>query len=523
MMMVLGQLPDGEESVLDVLTAVRRWRETVGSGRAVALLGTAPLPFEHARMNYAPGGRTWQFVQGLVADGIYPLVLCERMAGGYDGADPGIEIEQTDSVMIVRMSSEDFHAGDIIPNLIKAFDPGCLVGASARPSGRCVEVADGRPVWVDLFGDPMAEAQARAARCSEGDQLTAYRNLVATLVESGDVFSVVSGRQRDVAIGQLGVLGRLNRETAGRQMVHVLPCAAMGVATQAIAPDDRDPAWSIADDAFVILWSGGFNTWCDVETLVGGIENAMEKIEDLQLVVTGGAIAGHDELSWDRFRNLVEVSAFSDRIQLLGSLTTEELAWWVERADLGLVTEKVLYERELGSSGRMIAWLEAKLPFVATSQSELVQYCVDRGVAYAYHPGDPASLTSILLHVFEQRAALPEIGERARRLAREHFSIGKTTGPLRRWVSGAEKAPDLSRNESNPLSFWVMNRALKGALQEGEVLRQKNLHMEVELQQIGAQLHDIHRSTMWRTWAVLRKIKDLVTSPWSKAGTTTEP
>ena len=59
-------------------------------------------------------------------------------------------------------------------------------------------------------------------------------------------------------------------------------------------------------------------------------------------------------------------------------------------------------------------------------------------------------------------------------------------------------------------------KRLKGALEEGEALRQKNLHMEVELQQIGAQLDDIHRSTMWRTWAVLRRIKDLVTSPWSK-------
>ncbi len=494
---------------MDALTAVRRWRETVGSGRAVALLGTAPLPFEHARMNYAPGGRTWQFVQGLVADGIRPLVLCERMAGGYDGADPGIEVEKTDSMMIVRMSSDDFHTGDIIPDLIKAFDPACLVGASARPSGRCVEVAGGRPVWVDLFGDPMAEAQARAARCSEGDQLTAYRNLVATLVENGDVFSVVSSRQREVAIGQLGVLGRLNRETAGREMVHVMPCAATGIETPAIASDKSDRAWSNAEDAFVILWSGGFNTWCDVETLVAGIEKAMEKIEDLHMVVTGGAIAGHDELSWDRFRNLAEASVFSDRIHLLGSLSTGELAWWVERADLGLVTEKVLYERELGSSGRMIAWMEARLPFVATSQSELVQDCVDWGVAYAYRPGDPASLTSILLEVFEQRAALPEIGERAWRMAREHFSIDATTGPLRRWVSGAEKAPDLNGEGSNPLSFWAMEGALKVALQEGEALRQNNLHMEVELQQIGAQLDDIHRSTMWKTWAILRKIKDL--------------
>jgi len=97
-----------------------------------------------------------------------------------------------------------------------------------------------------------------------------------TLVENGDVFSVVSGRQHDAALGQLGLLGRLNRRTAGHEMVHVIPCGIDGGSNPPDDSDSSDPGpATLPFDAFVVLWSGGFNTWCDVPTLASGIEAAM--------------------------------------------------------------------------------------------------------------------------------------------------------------------------------------------------------------------------------------------------------
>ncbi len=507
----------GEAKVEEALVAVRRWRDTVGEGRqAVTILGTAPLPFEQARMNYAPGGRTWQFARGLVADGIRPLVLCERMPGGYEEPDSDVEVEQTGTAMIVRMSAEDFHTSDVVPRLIDAFDPACLVGASARPSGRAVEVANGRPVWVDLFGDPMAEAQARAARCSEGDQLTAYRDLVATLVENGDAFSVVSHRQHDAALGQLGLLGRLNRRTAGHELVHVIPCGIDGGGSPPDndGPSDRGSS-PVPDDALVVLWSGGFNTWCDVDTLVRGVEEAMKTEPSLHLVVTGGAIAGHDDDSWREWVQSVEASAFGDRIHLLGSLPTAELKWWIDRADLGLITEKVLHERELGSSGRVVAWLEAGLPFVATAQSELVQLCIEADAAFPYTPGDAHSLASTLESVCRERDGLAGAGERAQALA-STFDVTATTAPLVRWVDQAQPAPDLEDDRANPLSHWALAGALDQVVNEREVLRREKAHLEAEVAQTKSQLGVIHTSAMWRTWAVLRRLKAIATYPWRK-------
>lgn len=500
----------------EAIAAAVRWRQAECPDTAVAILGTAPLPFEQAKMNYAPGSRTWQFARGLAARGFKSMVLCERMAGGYDEPGVRIEVEETDGAMIVRLSAEDFHTGDVVPRLLEAFDPTCLVGASARPSGRAVSVAKGRPVWVDLFGDPMAEAQARAARCPEGDQLTAYRDLVATLVENGDTFSVVSGRQRDAALGQLGLLGRLNRQTAGLQLVHVIPCSAdPGDVPLDIEDSKIEYSALVPDDAFVVLWSGGFNTWCDVKTMAAGVEGAMKAESELHLVVTGGAITGHDDLSWREWLCSVAASEHADRLHLLGSLPTQELSRWFERADLGLITEKVLHEREFGSSGRVAAWLAAGLPFVATAQSELVQQSIERGVAFAYTAGDSESLTSTLVSCCRSRSDLVHCSEQARAMA-STFAAEPTTEPLARWVQGARLAPDKAHGDANPLSHWALSGALTEVLSEREVLRRERAHLRAGVAQRQEQLTLIHTSAMWRTWAVLRRIKAIVTYPWRR-------
>lgn len=511
------EAPIDREDVVLAEADVRQWREEHEPGQpAVVVLGTAPLPFEEARMNYAPGGRTWQFVRGVFSDGIQPLVLCERIPGGYDEPESGVKVEETGTGLIVRMSAEDFHSGDAVPRLIEAFDPTCLVGASARPSGRAVEVAIGRPVWVDLFGDPMAEGQARAARCEGGDQLTAYRDLVATLVENGDAFSVVSDRQRDGALGQLGLLGRLNRHTAGHDLVHVIPCAT-GEHDGPTNPEDLGDCvkTSIPHDAFVVLWSGGFNTWCDVETLVGGVEEAMKVASCMHLVVTGGSIVGHDDASWMEWVKSVENSSSGDRIHVLGSVPTSHLGQWIQRADVGLITEKELVERELGSSGRVVSWLEAGLPFVATEQSDLVRICVEHGVAFPYAVGDAGSLAATLVKLSRKRECLASASDNARRLA-STFDAAGTTVPLRRWVAEARTAPDRLEGRGNPLSHWALSGALAQVEAEREMLLKEKAHLEAEAFHLKNHLGEIHTSAMWRTWAVLRRLQAIATYPWRK-------
>ena len=51
----------------------------------------------------------------------------------------------------------------------------------------------------------------------------------------------------------------------------------------------------VPEDAFVVLWSGGYNVWSDIETLLQGLEKAMDEQPSIHFLSTGGAISGHDD------------------------------------------------------------------------------------------------------------------------------------------------------------------------------------------------------------------------------------
>lgn len=502
-----------------------RRRGSAGSGRRILVLGCSPLPFENERMNYAPGGRTWQFASGLAADGHCVCVACARIPGAYGRTLPRLfelDCSHRNELVIFTLEDRLFFETDALEGLIETFEPEVLVGASPRPARRAVELAGRCPVWVDVFGDVMAEGQARDAKAAEAnldtaDVLPAYRDLLVPLLLRGDAFSVVSTRQMYSLIGQLGFAGRLNRETAGEDLVSVIPCCAFRAEQR--NDEARGDSGELWPGDFVALWGGGFNTWCDVETLVEGMSDAMEKAADLRLVVTGGAIAGHDESSYRSFLELVAESRHSERFVVMGRLDAEEARRIRARADIGVVTERHLYERELGSSGRIAAWLGEGLPVVCTALSELGETVENEGLGFVYQPGSARDLSRTILEAREDRRRLEEVAARARRFAALALDPAKTTAPLRAWVKKATPSSDRSRR--NSLDVWHELQELREeSARERErwaVDRERwvveRAEHENRFHAVRGELGDIHHSRMWKVWMVYQAALRLFTAP----------
>lgn len=461
-------------------------------GRRVLVLGWAPLPFENARMNYAPGGRTWQLARPLAADGHRVCVVCALMPGAYDGEPPRIREATRDGVLVYWLERELFDSPAVLAELVRVLEPEVLVGATAVPSLRAVRLAGGRPVWVDLFGDPMAEAQARALTGAEGEPLGAYRDLLAELLDRGDAFSAVSERQRWAVLGQLGLAGRLNWATGGAELVFTIPCAV----ERRPVDRERPPRPGIADDDFVVLWSGGYNTWCDVETLAVGMRAAMAANPQVRFVSTGDAVAGHDDATYRRWTDLVEASASPDRYHLLGALPADEAEQWRRRADLALVTERPIPERALGSSGRVAGWLAAGLPVACTSTSELGEWLARHDAALTYPSGDGDALARLILDAASDPEPVRRMGERARALAVEEFSPERSTGPLRSWVQAANRAPDAGRG--NPISLLADERAAE---------------WQARYHEVRGELGRVHQSRMWQLWMLSFRVRGALGAP----------
>jgi GT2 family glycosyltransferase/glycosyltransferase involved in cell wall biosynthesis len=516
-------------SVLDeaLLSRLREQRPANREGRRLLVFGWSPLPFENQRMNYAPGTRSWQFASALAADGHAVALVTTPIPGATFEPPPPAELEERQGVLIVRLDLEAMEDAAERSRLAAAFAPDAVIGATPGPSGWAKDSAGELPLWVDFFGDPLAEGQAREAVYPDLETYGAYAGQTAPLLRRGDAFSAVSARQRLALIGQLGLAGRLRGSAAGHEFVGVLPCAAEPPAAAAAEAEKT------AEPGFLVFWSGGFNTWCDVPTLVEGLELAMDRMPDLRFVATGGEIAGHDDLTAAELRRRVAESRHGSRFELLGQVAREAADDWQGRAHLALITEKKLYERELGSSGRISGWLAAGKAILCSSCSELATELAERGLILTYPAGDAAALAARLVEAAKSPERLRELAARAAAYARENLSYADTTRPLRAWARDPRRAPESSDPRASG-AFLVQEevRALEGKLNEQQLhiaglegtnselashaesldarreeLESEKARLERELEASRVAFHGlrgelgaIHQSKMWRLW-----------------------
>ncbi len=469
-----------------------RGTDDVAGGRVrtrVLILGCGPLPCENQKMNLAPGFRTWQFAAALAGDGHAVEVVAMRIPGTYaSGMSPVASFEH-EGISVTTMEEDVFRESGVVEDIVAGLDPDVVIGASSSaPALRAVEVAGDRPLWIDLFGDLMAEGQARLGFNPDAD-LFPYRDAVVRLLGRGDAFSTVSERQRWAVVGQLGLVGRLNEANRGCRLVHTVPCSVTDSAKPSDAQDCA-AATEFTDRDVVILWGGGFNTWCDLDVLFDGMELAMARDERLRLAVTGGAIGGHDDLTYPRFMERVAGSDFKERFVIKGRLPTDEAGAYLARADAGIVTEKDLTERSLGSSGRVLHWLGVGLPVICTELSELGSILAENDLVGIYRVGDSEDLARAVLEL----AASADLGrvraERARAHAVDHWSPKTTMAPVCEWVAGRRRAPDTGLD--NPLLTSLIDQ-------------------QASLEAVRSELNAIRHSGMWKLWSMFLGLKARLT------------
>lgn len=422
----------------------------------VCLVAAGVPAFIPARVHTGAGLRTEHFARALLADG-NELMVC--YVDGQTQRRPATVLQNLDGkdgIVCVAVGERDFESG-LLEAPLARFSPEAMVGVGIQGSALATRLVTGLPLWADVFGDPMAEAQAKA--CLDGDDRSVVRfwNMLGPTLAGADRFSAVSERQADALLGQLGLAGRLSRHTAAEDMVAVIPCAA--------EPEpncDRDGLrrrlrgeLGIAADDFVVLWSGSFNTWCDIDTLFDGLEQAMTAESGLRFVATGGEVRGHDEMSYQRFCRHVERSPNRRRYHLRGWVCSEELPAYYAAADLGVVSEFDVYERRLGSENRVVQWLVHGLAAATSARSELGRCLATRELALPWHPGDAGSLASCLLAAARDPERTAAIGEAGRHWACSHLGFEVTAAPLVDWCRAPGRAGDAGRQA--PLSLGLFS------------------------------------------------------------------
>ena len=406
----------------------------------VLILGNNPLPFEKTSYLSALGMRTWQLTKALLDDGHEVCLVCLRVPQAF--ADQRLEplIKKEKPFLYYSLDFTTFTNPEIVPQIMENFNPDCLVATNLFPCYQAARLKEEKPFWADLHGHAMAEAQAKAAVDKDDQFLYNYWNQERHVIDKGDVFSCVSGPQLYAVIGELGARGRLNQYTNGYNFAYVI---FEGFPEFDFTHQNRSiRGKEVAEEDFVILWSGGYNTWTDVDTLFKALEGAMKANPKIKFFSTGGEIKGQDEVTYFHFLELIQNSSHSANFIMKGWVPIEEARSYYFEADVGINIDQDIYEVRLGSKMRIMEWLWAGLPILSTSVCEIIQILEREGACFTLRPGDVAGLQDQLIWMASHRDEVRQRGHLGREFARHSLSYGRTTEPLRSWVQNPHLAPD---------------------------------------------------------------------------------
>ncbi|MBN2072323.1 MAG: glycosyltransferase family 4 protein [Actinobacteria bacterium] len=433
--------------------------------RKILMLGMSPMPFENDIKVYGTGIRTWQFAQPLLDKGHRLCLVCYAVPSAYPDGFVSTSFKDYKygnySFEYHILKKDDFEDKDLLLKIAGEFNPDCMVGCTFYPSfiGTKLKNAPGDkavPLWADLFGHVMAEAQARSCIDKNDRHLFHYWNSEYNIITGADIFSCVSARQEYATIGELGAVGRLNTFTCGYEFTRTIPC---GLPSEKYEHKKRVIRGEngIEKDDFVILWTGGYNTWTDVDTLFKGLSLAMDSNPKIKFVSTGGEIPEQDMKTYPHFLSMIESSPYKNRFVMKGWIPGSEVPDHYLEADAGINIDRDIYEVRLGSKNRILDWFRAGLCVLTSNVCELAELMAGAGAGYVFEPGNPGDLADKLIMLASDPEKARTAGKKGMEFGFSQFNFKKTTLPLQQWVEDPKMAPD--RGKESEL-FMGRERAL---------------------------------------------------------------
>jgi len=189
---------------------------------------------------------------------------------------------------------------------------------------------------------------------------------------------------------------------------------------ESIRPTPRNENSLLADlgieDKFVFMYAGNIGYPTDIESIIECADRLRDRNEFHFVFIGSGAKAKY-------LRNEVERRQLTN-ISLLGQRPREEQIVFLNACDVGLIS---LVKNMWGTAmpSRTYNILAAGKPILALTDdgSELARVIDEDRVGWYTQPGNVDDLQAKMLQIFEERAKLTIMGERARVAAEEKYSL----------------------------------------------------------------------------------------------------
>lgn len=322
-------------------------------------------------------------------------------------------------------------------------------------TGRPFLLESKKVLVADIY-DPLHLEQLEQARDDgEDDRRRAVRGAVEVLNEQllrGDFFICGNDRQRDFWLGQLAGLGRVNPLTYDEDetLESLLTVVPFGVPAE---PPKRDRAAikgvipGIDDDDKVILWGGGIYNWLDPLTLLRALDRLRRRVPNVRLLFMG---LRHPNPEIPTMEMASAARSLALELGLTGVHAFFNEGWveYTDRhnylldADVGVSTHLAHLESAMSSRTRILDYLWASLPVVATSGDALSEFVESRGAGITVAPGDVNALEEALFRLLDDDGFAKTCGENAASAA-PALAWPVVLQPLVDFCRQPRRAPDL--------------------------------------------------------------------------------
>ncbi|MEZ3160044.1 glycosyltransferase family 4 protein [Microbacterium sp. BWT-B31] len=309
-------------------------------------------------------------------------------------------------------------------------------------------------IVADLY-DPFQLEQLEQNKYEPADAWTdEVRKAVSLLNEQvarADFFLCASDRQRDLWLGNLSAMGRLNplTYTQDETFSALIDIAPFGLAAEPPTATRRaikGVVDGIGENDTVLLWGGGIYNWFDPVTLIEAMGLLAHERPDVKLFFLSTT---HFNPEVPEMRAIADTVEAAERLGLTGRTVFFNDTWvdyddranYLLDADLGVSTHLVHAETRFSFRTRILDCLWAGIPVVASDGDAFSDIIRGAGAGRVVEPGDPRALAEAILELLSSPESMADAAAGARAL-RERFVWSQTLRPLLEFCAAPRPAAD---------------------------------------------------------------------------------
>ncbi|MEZ4708388.1 MAG: glycosyltransferase [Caldilineaceae bacterium] len=272
----------------------------------------------------------------------------------------------------------------------------------------------GKPLVVDIYIPFLLENLERESYADELRQISSLEGDLEALrfqLQAGDFFICADEKQRDYWLGMLAACGRINpytyrQDVTLRRLIDLTPFGlpdAPPVHSKQVLKGVY-PGIEVNDK--VIFWGGGIWNWLDATTLIRAMSKVRSQRTDVKLFFPGIKRPTPHAPIPEAVTQALQVSTelgLTDRHVFFNDwMPYAERHNYLLEADIGVSLHLEHIETRFAFRTRMLDYIWAGLPVLATRGDGLSQALAAGGLAHLVEPRDVDGVAQAILHMLAE-------------------------------------------------------------------------------------------------------------------------